>query len=112
MKTKQVILRRWWGRIRTPDREAYLDYVLETGAGDYDKTAGNLGYQVLTRDRGDGTTDITTLSWWESMEAIRKFAGPEPELARYYGDDDRFLVDRPTHVEHHIVVTGRVSIEA
>jgi hypothetical protein len=45
------------------------------------------------------------------MDAIRKFAGPEPELARYYGDDDRFLVDRPIHVEHHTVEAGRVHME-
>ena len=42
MTAGQVILRKWRGRIRTADREAYLSYVLETGAGDYDKTPSNL----------------------------------------------------------------------
>lgn len=111
MARAQVVLRRWSSRIRTADRQAYVDYVLATGAGDYDKTPGNLGFQVLTRDRGDGATDITTLSWWDSMDAIRRFAGPEPELARYYGKDERYLLDRPTYVEHHLVEAGRVQID-
>ena len=105
-----MILRRWSGRIRTIDQEKYLEYVLETGAGDYQRTPGNLGFQILFRDLEDASTEVTTLSWWESMEAIRAFAGSEPELARYYPEDDQFLLDRPEHVEHHTVAAGRVHI--
>ena len=104
-----MILRKWSGRIRTADRAAYLDYVLETGAGDYAMTPGNLGFQVLTRDLGEGITEVSTLSWWESMDSVRAFAGPDPLLARYYPDDDRFLVERPEHVEHHRVEAGERS---
>jgi heme-degrading monooxygenase HmoA len=111
MAAAQVILRKWSSRIRTADRQAYVSYVAETGGVDYGSTTGNLGYQILTRDCGDGTTEITTLSWWESMDAIRQFAGPEPEVARYYAEDDRYLLDRPRHVEHHIVEAGRVHID-
>lgn len=106
MVETQAILRKWSGRIRTADRQAYVAYVVDTGAGDYEKTPGNLGYQILLRDLGNGTTEVTTLSWWESMDAIRRFAGPEPGTARYYPEDDRFLLDRPEHVEHHVVVAG------
>ena len=111
MPGRTVILRRWSGRIRTADREAYVAYVLETGGEDYERTPGNLGFQLLLRDLDDGSTEVTTLSWWESMDAIRAFAGSEPELARYYPEDDRFLLDRPNHVEHHTVVAGRVHVD-
>jgi len=106
MDEKQVILRRWVGRIRTADEAEYVAYVKRTGADDYAETPGNLGFQIVTRDRGDGTTDVTTLSWWTSMEAVRAFAGDDPELARYYPEDDRYLVQRSTHVEHHRVLAG------
>jgi heme-degrading monooxygenase HmoA len=111
MANEQVILRRWRGTIRTQDRETYVAYVLGTGGDDYAGTPGNLGFQVLYRDRGDGTTEVTTLSWWESMETIRGFAGDDPELARYYPEDDRFLLDHPKVVEHHVVAAGRVSVD-
>src|SRR6476620_5885282 len=60
----RMILRKWSGRIRATDREEYVAYVLETGASDYSKTPGNHGFQLLTRDVGDGTTEVSTMSWW------------------------------------------------
>jgi heme-degrading monooxygenase HmoA len=105
-----VILRKWTGRIRTADEDEYAVYVARTGANDYAATPGNLGFQILMRPLGDGTSEVTTLSWWESIEAIRHFAGEEPELARYYPEDDRFLLDRPSHVEHHQVVASRIAL--
>lgn len=112
MRGSEVILRKWTGRIRTSEEAAYVAYVRETGADDYATTPGNLGHQILLRDLGDGTSEVTTLSWWRSMDAIRAFAGPEPEIARYYPEDDRFLLDRPKHVEHYRVMSGRLSSEA
>jgi hypothetical protein len=38
------------------------------------------------------------------MDAIRAFAGEQAEIARYYPEDDRFLLEKPRHVEHHRVV--------
>ena len=111
MTRAPIILRKWSSRIRSADREAYVDYVLKSGAEDYEKTPGNLGYHILTRDLGDGTSEITTLSWWDSMDSIRQFAGPEPQIARYYPEDDRFLLERPEKVEHHLVEKGRVRID-
>lgn len=111
MQDSHGILRKWRGRIRTAEAEAYLTYVMETGGDDYDKTPGNLGYQILLRDLGDGTSEITTLSWWRSMDAVRAFAGAEPEIARYYPEDDRFLLERPKYVEHHTVMKGRIPAE-
>ena len=110
MFANHVVLRKWTGRIHSTDREEYAAYVAQTGAVDYSRTAGNLGFQILMRPLEDGTSEVTTLSWWESMEAVRGFAGDQPDLARYYPEDDRFLIDRPRHVEHHQVVASRVNV--
>ena len=105
METKYIV-RRWSSRIRTSDEDAYGDYVRATGLSDYQATAGNFGAQILMRRIDDGTTEVTTLSWWRSMDAIEAFAGRQPELARYYPDDDRFLLEKPLHVEHHQVIAS------
>jgi heme-degrading monooxygenase HmoA len=110
MEGKHVILRRWSGRLRTADETEYLAYINRTGASDYGKTPGNLGFQILMRAFGDGTSEITTLSWWDSMEAIKAFAGDNPEVARYYPEDDRFLIDRPPNVDHYRVIGGQVNL--
>ena len=102
------ILRRWASRIRTEDRAAYTHYVRRTGAADYGACEGNLGFQMLLRDLGDGTSEVVTLSWWTSIEAIKAFAGERWERARYYPEDDRFLLEQPEAVEHCEVVMGGV----
>lgn len=104
--TGKYILRRWSSRIRTSDEDAYGDYVRDTGLSDYKATAGSLGAEILMRRLEDNITEVTTLSWWRSMEAIEAFAGREPELARYYPEDDRFLLEKPVHVEHHEVIAS------
>lgn len=102
----ETILRRWSALIRTADEEAYVGYLKGTGLADYAATSGNLGFQLLLRACGDGTSEVTTLSWWTSMEAIAGFAGADPGRARYYPADDRFLLTRPDAVEHHRVALG------
>jgi heme-degrading monooxygenase HmoA len=111
LEEKQVILRRWSGRIRTADEKEYVDYVRRTGADDYASTPGNLGFQIMIRALGDETSEVTTLSWWESMAAIKGFAGENPEVARYYPDDDHFLVERPRNVDHYRVCAGQVNLK-
>jgi heme-degrading monooxygenase HmoA len=106
-----MIFRKWTGRIRTEARDAYVAYIVQTGLADYAKTPGNCGYQMVTRDLGDGTTEVSTMSWWDSMDSIRGFAGDQPESARYYPEDDAFLLDRPEHVEHGEVAAAEISVE-
>jgi hypothetical protein len=101
-----MILRRWTGRIRTADEAEYRDYIARTGGDDYLSTPGNLGWQMLFRDLGDGTSEVTTLSWWTDLDVIRGFAGEDYERARYYPEDDRFLLDRPPNVDHFRVADG------
>ncbi|SDH31918.1 hypothetical protein [Bosea robiniae] len=58
----------------------------------------------MLRELHDGTTEIETLSWWVSTEAIIAFAGADFERARYYPDDGRFLLSKPEFVTHYEVV--------
>ena len=101
-----MILRRWTGRIRTADEAEYRAYIADTGGSDYLSTPGNLGWQMLFRTLSDGTSEVTTLSWWTDLAVIKAFAGEDYERARYYPEDDRFLLDRPPGVDHFRVADG------
>jgi heme-degrading monooxygenase HmoA len=57
---------------------------------------------MLRRDVG-GTTEFVMFTLWDSMEAIKTFAGEDPEVAVFYAEDDRFLVDRDEFVSHYVV---------
>lgn len=91
----------WSGIVRTEDRDAYADYVERTGMTSYRATDGNLDAWLLTRDLGDGRTEITTVSRWESRDAIAAFAGPDIDAAVFYPEDDRFLLEREERVRHY-----------
>ncbi|HZT92275.1 MAG TPA: antibiotic biosynthesis monooxygenase [Gaiellaceae bacterium] len=94
-----MIARTWRGWTCSEDAGAYADYVRATGIAAYRATPGNLGAWILRRDDG-GRTEFVTLSFWESLDAVRAFAGDDVERAVFYPEDDRFLVDREHTVEH------------
>ncbi|HSK97084.1 MAG TPA: hypothetical protein VK891_10745 [Euzebyales bacterium] len=98
-----MIARTWRGWVRSEQADAYVAYITGTGLADYRGTPGNLGAQMWTRDLGDGRTEVVTVSWWESLDDIRGFAGDDVGVARFYPEDDDFLVDRETTVAHHEV---------
>ena len=96
-----TILREWRALIRRAERDVYVEHVQDSGIRDYRATPGNLGAVVAVRDIDEEKSEIVTLSWWESWDAIRAFAGPAPEQARYYPFDDRYLLTRPETVQHY-----------
>jgi len=101
-----MIARMWRGWVRTERAAAYVDYIAGTGLAEYRGTAGNLGAQMLTRDLGDGRTEVVTLSWWESLDSIRGFAGDDVSVAVFYPEDDDYLVHRETSVTHFEVAAS------
>jgi heme-degrading monooxygenase HmoA len=101
-----VIARTWRGAVRAEDAEAYAEYIRETGLAAYAATPGNLGAWLMYRVEGD-RAEVETVSLWESMDAIHRFAGADAEQAVFYPEDDRYLVDRDL-TAHHWVVAGRV----
>lgn len=97
-----MIARHWSGRVRNEDVEAYVEYVRRTGVATQRATVGNLGSMISIR-RHDDDTEILVVSFWESPDAVRRFAGPEPETAVFYPDDERFLVAADKTVTHYEV---------
>ncbi len=97
-----MIARVWTGAVRRADADAYAAYIGETGLADYAGTAGNRGAWLLRRDAGD-RTEFVTFTLWESLDAIRGFAGDDIEKAVYYPEDDRYLIERGPTVSHYEV---------
>jgi len=96
-----AVLREWRAEIRRDLKDEYVRYVTETGLASYLGTPGNLGASIAVRDLDAQRSEIVTLSWWTDLEAIKAFAGEEIGRARYYIQDDRFLLTRPDHVNHY-----------
>ena len=100
------VARIWKGAVRVEDRDRYVEYLEGTGVADYLATPGNRGVEMLRRDAGDRTL-FTIRTLWESLDAIRAFAGDDVSVARFYPEDDAFLVERSLTAEHHDVAVER-----
>jgi hypothetical protein len=96
-----VIARTWRGTVRTADGDRYVRYIEDTGIAEYKACAGNRGAWLLSRDLGDGRTEIVTLSFWVDRDSIREFAGDDIERAVFYPDDDAYLLERDLTVTHY-----------
>ncbi|ACQ82052.1 conserved hypothetical protein [Beutenbergia cavernae DSM 12333] len=101
-----MIMRVWRGWVATERLPEYVAYIEETGVREYLETPGNRGAQMVTRDEPDGRTEILTLSWWDGMDAIRAFAGDDVEAAKYYPEDEGYLLAQEDRVRHYVVAAG------
>ena len=99
-----MIARIWHGVTAAAKSEEYLDYLRATGVPDYRATEGNLGVYVLRRIESE-RAHFLTLSLWESMEVIKGFAGTDPEKARYYPEDEEYLLEFEPAVSHYEVLS-------
>jgi heme-degrading monooxygenase HmoA len=97
-----MIARTWRGTVHRADAEEYAGYIRATGFAEYGQTPGNLGAWLLRHDDGD-RTEFITLSLWDSVDAIRAFAGDDIDAAVLYPEDARYLVGEST-VTHYQVV--------
>lgn len=106
-----MIARMWRGYTRWEDMDAYLRYLRKTGIAEYTATNGNRGCEVLCRREGD-RAEFLLISHWDSLEAVKGFAGDEIGKAVFYPDDDQFLIDRDLTVSHfEVLETARAQSE-
>ena len=100
-----MIARTWKGAVRREDGDAYARYMESTGLAGYAATPGNRGAWMLRRDVGD-RCEFLMFTLWESIEAVKAFAGDDHETAVFYPEDDRFLVERELAATHYEVAAA------
>jgi len=106
-----MIARIWRGITLADKADAYLEYLRETGLRDYAGTAGNRGVKVLKRIQGEHC-EIMLVSLWDSMDAVRAFAGENPDRSVYYPEDDQYLLEMEALVRHYDVVGPLSTLSA
>lgn len=79
--------------------EAYLRFFADTLVPELGKIEGHRGAQVLVRPVAD-QVEITVLTFWDSMQAVARFAGASPEQAVVEPEARAVLQDFDTEVRH------------
>lgn len=105
-----MIARTWHGRVPLAKADSYHNYLLRTGLADYRSTPGNRGVLVQRWAEGDVAHFLLT-TLWDSIDAIKQFAGEAYQVARYYPEDDDYLLEREPHVTHADVLLATMAME-
>jgi heme-degrading monooxygenase HmoA len=93
---RPVIARIWRGRTTADRADEYARYLYEQGIKPLAEKA--LGVQMLREDRG-GESEFVTISYWESVEAMSRFAGDDPRRIHHLERDAEFLIELPTGIQ-------------
>jgi heme-degrading monooxygenase HmoA len=75
-----VIARIWHGTADAARADAYVAHLREHTFPQLSAIAGHRGGYVLRRVSG-GMVEFTVITLWDSLDAIRHFAGDDPEKA-------------------------------
>ena len=98
-----MIARKWHGMVPSEKAEDYHAFLLKTGLKDYAAVEGNRGVFLFKRTEGN-ITHFDTLTFWDDIEAIKRFAGNDYEKARYYTEDKDYLSEFEEFVTHYEVM--------
>lgn len=100
-----MICRMWHGRTPRAKADAYARFLEQRAIPDYRSVPGNLDVAILRRDEGD-VTHFLTVTRWDSEASIRGFAGDDLLKAKYYPEDEQFLLEFEPQVQHFDIVAA------
>ena len=109
--SRPTIARIWRGRTAAARADEYARYLYEHGIRPLEAKA--LGVQMLREDRAT-ETEFVTISYWESVEAMSRFAGPDPRRIHHLERDAEFLLELPRTVQvlDIVAASGRTGGDA
>lgn len=91
-----AIMRLWHGRVAIENADEYERFMVARAAPDYGSVDGLLKLYFQRKDE-NAVAHFLLVTIWDSLASIKKFAGAEPGLAKYYPEDDDFLLEKEKH---------------
>lgn len=97
-----MIARIWSALTTSGQLPAYLAHLRERVIPELQTIDGYAGVTVLDRALAEGI-EVTVITYWKSMEAIRAFAGSDVERAVVAKEAAVLLTRYDERVRHHVV---------
>ena len=97
-----MIARVWKGRTKIEHLEEYTEFMKVRAIPDYEKTIGFVKLTFLRKTDSDFAY-FNLITFWESLDVIKKFAGSDVDKAKYYEEDKNYLIEFPEKVTHYEV---------
>ena len=98
-----MIARFWSARATADGARAYAGHLRTHVLPAVKQVDGYAGAVLLERE-GSAAVEILVITWWQSLDAIRRFAGPDPEEAVVADDAAALLTTFDRRVRHYELV--------
>ena len=101
-----MFAREWKARCPEEEKDRFIEYLYQTGVKDTSSTSGFKGAQIFTRSLNE-RVEITLLTYWDSLESVKLFAGENISKAKLYPDDLKYELEPDNHVRHYEVIENK-----
>ena len=96
------IMRLWHGEVAIEKADEYEKFMIERAAPDYGSVEGLVKLYFQRKDE-EKKAHFLLVTIWDCIGSVIKFAGDNPEVAKYYPEDDDFLLEKEKHVSMYEV---------
>jgi heme-degrading monooxygenase HmoA len=103
-----MIARLWRGWTTPENADAYLEHLRRATLPEIGEIDGHCGAYVLRRDTGDAI-EFIVLTLWDSLEAVRAFAGQDDDIAVVPSEAQKLLTRFEKRVLHYQVALERFA---
>ena len=95
-------MRLWHGEVALERADDYQKFMVERAAPDYGSVEGLIKLYFQRKDE-EKKAHFLLVTLWDSIDSVKKFAGDNPEIAKYYPEDESFLLEKEKHVSMYEV---------
>jgi heme-degrading monooxygenase HmoA len=103
-----MIVRIWRGQATSENADAYFRHVTTAVFPTLTAIPGHRGAYLLRRE-AEGQVEFLAVTLWESLEAVRAFAGDDPEVAVVEPEARAVLAEFDEFARHFDVVWGEAA---
>ena len=106
------MIQRSWRARAAPDRASvYVEHLAQDVQPKLERLDGFLGL-VLSQRRDGDEVEIVVQTYWASMQAVARFAGPTPDVAVVEPEARAVLTSFDPTVQHHEVLVSTLAMRA
>jgi len=95
-------MRLWHGEVAIEKADEYEKFMIDRAAPDYGSVEGLIKLYFQRKDE-EKKAHFLLVTLWDSINSVKKFTGDNPELAKYYPEDDDFLLEKEKYVSMYKV---------
>ena len=95
-------MRLWHGEVAIEKADDYQKFMVEKAAPDYGSVEGLIKLYFQRKDE-EKKAHFLLVTLCDSVDSVKKFAGENPDIAKYYPEDENFLLEKEKHVSMYEV---------